>query len=404
MTGSRLDVLLVGLVVDGTDVGEQFSGFRWIEALGRHANVTLLCLQPPGRRPTTEQLPHVRVVSWPEPYFLYRHERIRAQLKPAWPLLAWHARKWITNALRAGERFDVAHQILPQAMRHSSPLRFFDIPYAIGPLGGSLKTPPAMAGEVTSDSTLFMRLRNLDAVRLRWDRGLRASYQRAALVMGVAPYVADALSGLRLRRFETVLERAGEPIANATWRTPEPGTLKLLHVGRTIRTKGLRDMVRAMARLADLPGVTLTSAGDGPDLAACRGEAERLGVAERITFLGRVPREQVERLYESHDVFAFPTFREPMGGVFFEAMRWGLPVITADYGGPQAIVDDASGIRIPVTAPERYADDIACAVRSLAASPERLKAYSEGALARMAALGDWDTKARATIDLYRELI
>jgi glycosyltransferase involved in cell wall biosynthesis len=152
-----------------------------------------------------------------------------------------------------------------------------------------------------------------------------------------------------------------------------------------------------------MPGVTLTSAGDGPDLAACRAEAEALGVADRIDFQGRIPREKVEELYATHHVFAFPTFREPMGGVFFEAMRWGLPVVTADYGGPQAIVDEASGVRVPVTDPVRFPSDIAAVLRALAADPARLASLAAGSHRRMASLGDWDDKARATIALYREI-
>lgn len=399
----RLKVLVVGLTVDGTDVGETYSGFRLIEALGRHADITLLCLDRPGRKPTAEQLPGVRVVAFPEPAFFGRAERVRAQLKPHWPLLAAQARRWIAEAQRRGERFDVAHQILPQAMRHRSPLRFFSIPYVIGPLGGSLPTPPGMVSEVGGD-TLLVRLRAFDALRLRLDGALRASYERAAVVLGVAPYVAEVLAGLKLSRFKVVLERAGDAVADATWRPPPPGQLKLLHVGRVIRTKGLRDMVRAMAQLRDLPGVTLTSAGDGPDLEACRAEAERLGLLDRIDFRGRIPREDVEALYATHHVFAFPTFREPMGGVFFEAMRWGLPVVTADYGGPQAIVDDASGIRIPVTDPVQFPTDIANAIRGLAGDPVRLQSLAAGARQRMSGLGDWDDKARDTIALYREIV
>lgn len=397
----RLKVLIVGLLLDGTDIGGTYSSFKWVEALGREADVTLLCLQRPGRTPTSEQLPHIRVVTWDEPAFLDRFERIRGQLKPTWPLFARHARRWISRALLRGEHFDVAHHINPQSMRFRSPLRFFDIPYVIGPLDGSLPTPPGMVGEVKDTS--FVKLRVLDAWRLRYDRALRASYERAEVVLGVAPYVADVLAGLKLKRFETRLERAGEPAGETAWQAPASGELKMLHVGRVVRTKGLRDMVRAMALLRDLPGVTLTSAGDGPDLDACRSEARALGVEDRIDFRGRVPREEVEHLYSTHHLFAFPTFREPMGGVFFEAMRWGLPVVTGDYGGPQAIVDESSGIRVPVTNPDRFPKDIAAVIRKLAGNPSKLAALAEGSRNRMATIGDWSQKARDTVALYREV-
>ena len=198
-------------------------------------------------------------------------------------------------------------------MRYASPLRHFAIPYVVGPLGGGLSTPAPFAAEV-GRASLMTRARALDGWRLRHDPWLRAGYARAGLVLGVAPYVAEALAAVPVRRFEVLPERSHQGDAPQVERGFEAGRLELLHVGRAVRTKGLRDMVRAMAHLADLPFVTLTSAGDGEDLAACRAEAERLGVAGRVGFLGQVPRAEVDRLYARADVFAFPSFREPMGG------------------------------------------------------------------------------------------
>ena len=212
------------------------------------------------------------------------------------------------------------------------------------------------------------------------------------------------LKPVPIRRFEAVLERANDGLAPRVARQAERGRLGLLHVGRAVRTKGLRDMVRAMAHLEDLPGVTLTSAGDGEDLGPCRDEAARLGVTERITFLGRVPREEIETLYERADIFAFPSFREPMGGVLFEALGWGLPIITAARGGPDYIVDESCGIRIPVTDPERFSCDLAEAVRRFALDPlERLR-LGEGARARLASFGTWEDRTARLIELYRETI
>ncbi len=170
-----------------------------------------------------------------------------------------------------------------------------------------------------------------------------------------------------------------------------------------MRTKGLRDVVRAIGALRDLPGVTLTSAGAGEELDICRAEAARLGVADRVTFLGRIPRAEVEQLYASHDVFCFPSFREPAGGVLYEAMRHGLPVITADRGGPGWIVDDASGLRLPVTDPEIFAAEIAAALRRFAQEPGLAPRLGAGARAKVLREGLWSAKAQAMADLYRDI-
>ena len=403
---AALRVLILAPSLDGGDLGEVYSAFQWVEALSRAADVTVLATSRIGAIPLAQQLPRARVVTWPEPAILYqRFERFNAMAKPALPLFARAVRRWARAAIAAGDHFDVAHQILPQAMRHASALRHLGLPYVIGPLGGGLDTPAGFATEVQGGAGMA-RLRGLDGLRLRHDPGLRASYTRADLVLGVAPYIGDALAvqGLGAVRFKPVLERGHGDLPPLQTRQNAVGQLRLLHVGRCVRTKGLRDTIRAMAQVRDLPGVTLISAGDGEDLPACRAEAQALGVADRITFLGKIPREAVEAEYARADVFCFPSFREPMGGVFFEAMAHGLPVITAARGGPDFIIDDSCGLRLAVETPDQFARAIAGAIRDLATDPARRLALGAGARARLQSFGTWDDKAQATLVMYREIL
>lgn len=396
----RMKVLLVAPNIDGTDVGEAFVAFKWAQAMSGLVDLTVLSFQRPGRTPLGDQLEHARVVTWPEPSLLLRYERLNAMLKPGYPLFAAHVRRWIGRAQAGGETFDIAHQIMPQAPRYSSPLRHFDIPYVMGPLGGALDTPVNFRAE-TRTATIFTRLRSLDRFRLRYDPWLRRSYQKAALVLGVAPYVETLLHPVGLARFEPVLELGIDELAPAVVvRAPPTGELRLLHVGRAVRTKGLRDTIRALGLLKDMPGVTLTSAGGGEDLEACKAEAVSLGIADRVRFLGRIPRPEVEDLYASHDVFVFPSFRESAGGVLYEAMRWGLPIITARRGGPEWIVDDSCGLRLSVTDPETYAASIASAVRRLATDADLRHQLGDGARAKVAREGLWPEKAAHLVNLY----
>ena len=315
----RLRVLILGYAINGEDVGGVYSAFKWVEALSQQTDVTVLATSRNKGRALEEQLPLAEVVSWPEPPLLYtRLERINAMAKPWMPVFGRKAGTWLRARLAEGRRFDIAHQILPHAMRYASPLRHFDIPYVIGPVDGGLETPPGFREEVGRERGI-MRLRALDLWRLRHDRALHSSYKRAAMLIGSAPYVRERLvaAGLGDRPFTTMLERGHGPLPDVPDRAAIPGALRLLHVGRTIRTKALRDVIRAMAQLRDLPGVTLVSAGEGPDLAACKAEAEALGVGDRVTFLGRIPRAAVDAEYRAADVFCFPSFRAPLGGVFF---------------------------------------------------------------------------------------
>ena len=389
--------------IDGTDVGEAFVAFKWAEALSSLVDLTVLSFERSERKPLQDQLPDARVVSWREPEWLRRHERFNAMAKPGYPIWSFRVRNWLRTALANGEKFDLVHQIMPQAMRYASPFRHFDIPYIIGPLGGALSTPEKFQSEVGT-APFFTQFRRLDRFRLHHDPWLRASYGKAAAVLGVAPYVRDMLRDIPIQRFEAVLELGIDAPANPKPKTYVDGALKLLHVGRGVRTKGLRDLVRAMARLEDMREVTLTSAGSGEEVEICRAEAKRLNVSDRVSFLGRVPRAEVEHLYRNHDVFVFPSFREPAGGVLYEAMRWGMPIITVDRGGPGWIVDDSCGIRLPVVSPQLLSRDLEIAIRKLATSPELRIKLGQGSLKKVTKEGLWPKKAQRIVDLSRQII
>jgi glycosyltransferase involved in cell wall biosynthesis len=171
-----------------------------------------------------------------------------------------------------------------------------------------------------------------------------------------------------------------------------------------VRTKGLRDAVRALALLPDLPGVTLTQAGAGEEFEICKREAGRLGVQNRVNFLGRIPRQQVEELYASSDAFLFPSFREPSGSVVFEAMRHGLPVIAADRGGPGHVVDASSGLKVPAENPEQLAQALASAIRRLSDHPEERARLAAGARRRASELGSWPGKVAWLLELYHAIL
>jgi glycosyltransferase involved in cell wall biosynthesis len=288
-------------------------------------------------------------------------------------------------------------------LRYASPAHGFGIPYVVGPHGGSLQTPKAFVPECRS-APLFTRLREIDGFRLEADPWLRRSFAEAACVLGVAPYVREILGSIPVRRFEVMTELGiDEPLPPEHVRTPTSG-LRLLHVARAVRTKGLRDGIRALALLRDMPEVTLIQAGDGEELSLCKEEARRLGVADRINFLGRVPRQRVEELYASSDAFLFPSFREPSGSVVFEAMRHGLPVIAADRGGPGHVVNDSAGIKVPVETPQQLPMSLAEAIRRLAERPQERAILSAGARRRALELGSWPAKVRWLLNLYHSIL
>jgi hypothetical protein len=391
-------VLLIAPTCDGTDVGEAWVSYQWAAGLAARHDVTLLTYHKRGRPTAAAQLTGLRVVEWTEPALLGRAERLNSLLKPGYVAFHARARRWIRSALAAGERFDVAHQPTPVAMRYPSPAAGLGIPLVLGPVGGGLDDPPAFATDGDT-APWYTRLRSLDGLRLRHDPLLRRTYSGASVVLGIAPYVRDNLRGVPVRRLEFLNDVAVATLPTPQVRTVHAGPLRLLFVGRVIRTKGVREAIRALAHLADLD-VHLDVVGDGPDRPACEDLAASLGVADRVTFHGRRPHDEVDGFYRRADVFVFPSYREPGGTVVFEALGHGLPLIVCDRGGPSSVVDDQCGFRLAVSTPEALAADVAAAVRTLESDPDRRLAMGRAARDHVERTGTWQARLDAIERFY----
>lgn len=96
-----------------------------------------------------------------------------------------------------------------------------------------------------------------------------------------------------------------------------------------------------VAACRDLP-VRLALIGDGPDVRKARREASRLGMGDRVVFLGR--QERVEELLASSDAFLLPSLEESFGLAALEAMAAGVPVVATRVGGlPEVVGEEGEG-------------------------------------------------------------
>jgi glycosyltransferase involved in cell wall biosynthesis len=150
----------------------------------------------------------------------------------------------------------------------------------------------------------------------------------------------------------------------------------VLFCGHDFDRKGLDRVFQALARLRE--PVTLAVVGEG-DIERYRELAARLGIDERVTFVGG--RSDVDRFYRAADLFVFPTRIDMWGGPIIEAMASGVPPIASEAAGAaEAITDGVSGVVLPEPVD---VDALAPAVDRLIASPELRERM--GASAREAA-------------------
>lgn len=334
----------------------------------------------------------------------YLPKRIHALIKPNYMLFYHHARKAIRRARAAGA-ISCAHHFGPLALRYPTPLRGMGIPYIFGPLGGSLPTPPAFNGGQGSQPWYY-RLRDFDGMRFRYDPWLRSSYQDAACVVGVADYVRDVLSPMKLRDFASFPEIAARPPeadvdALVAQRAKRTGPVRFLIVSRLIFSKGVHFAVRAASLLSGERDWRIDILGAGPMQAELEAEIASLGLGSRVALHGHVARGTVDEFYRDADIFLFPSIREPSGAVVFEAMSWGLPMISADYGGPAAHVCDAFGRRVGVGSEAGFVDGLADAMRELISAAEVREKMGRAALRAARERHSIDAMASFFLDLYR---
>lgn len=117
-----------------------------------------------------------------------------------------------------------------------------------------------------------------------------------------------------------------------------------LALGRLHPNKGFDLLLEALSATAE---VNLRVAGDGPLRSALERLATRLGVKNRVEFLGW--REDVPALMASADLLVCPSLREPLGNVVIEAWSAGLPVVATASDGPAGLVKDGeTGLLVPL--------------------------------------------------------
>lgn len=144
----------------------------------------------------------------------------------------------------------------------------------------------------------------------------------------------------------------------------DPTAFRLVAVGRLVARKGFEDLLRALALLP--PDVRLEVIGDGPLAEPLRAQAAELGLTDRVSWPGFLPRPEILRRLRGSDCFVLSSLHEGLGIVVQEAMYTGLPVVATDNGGQTDLVThERSGLLVPVGEPEA----IAAGVRRLMADP-----------------------------------
>lgn len=197
------------------------------------------------------------------------------------------------------------------------------------------------------------------------NRYLKLGPPATARVVAPSTKAADSFARAGGRSVDAVVPWGVEsgPAASRPWRDRD---IDILGVGSLTELKDFGVLVRAMAELAQR-GLARRAVviGDGPERGRLALEVARLGLADRVTLRGEVPRAEVLELMDRARVLFHPSRYEGFGLVFAEARAHGMAIVSRRVGAA------AEGPAWSIGASE---DDLVAAAARLLAEPPRVEA------------------------------
>jgi glycosyltransferase involved in cell wall biosynthesis len=252
---------------------------------------------------------------------------------------------------------------------------------------------------VTVHDLVTVDLPQLHPARAReMQRRQLSQLHRAAAITAVSRATADALAdrGVDPRRIHVTPNGLSELPAPVD--PPVPDRPFVLAVGTLEPRKGHDLLIAAFAEAAS-DGTALVFAGPTAGREQeLHAQAVRLGVADRLMILGRVPDRVLSGLYRHAALLCMPSLAEGFGLPVLEAMSAGLPVIASDLPAIREVAGEAALLFAPgdrdalAEGMRRLQTDDELRDRLRHAGPERARSFS------------WEATATATLRAYEAAI
>jgi UDP-glucose:(heptosyl)LPS alpha-1,3-glucosyltransferase len=215
---------------------------------------------------------------------------------------------------------------------------------------------------------------------------------------GLAPGDVEVVhNGVDTRRFTPELAAAARPEVRGELGIAAGAPL-LLFVGSDFYRKGLGPFLRALALLPGDVQAVVVGRERARREAAYRELARRLGVAERVRFLGL--RGDTNRLYAAADCLVVPTLFDAFANVALEGMAAGIPVVlSARAGTAEMMVPGETGA---IVADPEDARALAAAIRPYILDPALRRAHGRRGR-EVAERYSWDWHFERLLALYEDV-
>jgi glycosyltransferase involved in cell wall biosynthesis len=350
-------------------------------------DVTVLTPRSPKSQ-KKEFMTGIRVLRFP--YFFQKWETLTSQDGGIMNRLRYHSltyllipffifgQLWALLRLLNREKIDIihAHWIIPQGLVAAIAIILArqSIPLIGTSHGGDLY---ALQGKA------FQKLKVWVIRRMARLTVVSRAMKQKVIDMGIRPQKIEVLSmGVDLKnRFVPVPEQFRNPV-------------EILFVGRLVEKKGLDTLIAAMPRILEkFSKVRLTVAGAGPLETRLRQKTEKLGICDKVDFMGMVPQSKLPAFFRRAALAVFPFMiekngdQEGLGLVVVEAMGCGCPVIASDLPAiKDSVIHGQTGIITPSGNAKVLADTIIFALQQY----EKMENMADMALKMVTEKFDWN--------------
>lgn len=173
----------------------------------------------------------------------------------------------------------------------------------------------------------------------------------------------------------------------------------ILTVARLTSWKGIDKIIEVLPEIrGQINEANLVVVGAGPELGNLQGLAGELGAKGLVSFVGRVPHEEVPYYLRAADVFVLYSGYEGLPHVVLEAMATGLPVILSNKGGNREVVEDGGdGLLVPIGNQEKLKEAILRVLQDRELAGEFVKRSRE----KVAHSFAWDVMVERTLDVFQ---
>lgn len=239
-----------------------------------------------------------------------------------------------------------------------------------GPYPRAVATVSRLPLVITSHGETFADQNDIFSRSALLRSELRKSCASAAAVTGVSSIVTGDLERTFGATGAVVVPNGVRSLASSAEERPAPtnSTKALVAVGRLVHVKGFDLLLDALA--ASTQTSVLRIVGDGPERPALVQQAKRLGVSDKVDFVGQRSPTEVQAIMRESDVVVVPSRREAFGIVALEAWVSGTPLVATSQTGPAGFVTD--GVDGVLVDPQDTAA-LARAIDDLLSDPDRAR-------------------------------